>query len=142
MVGQRTRVIARETMIMSGYLDNVKTFPQSSQRDENLGKIAILDRFFKEKDKDFENEDVPTPTIQEHVLVPAGISEENQSLLQRLSRRGTEAEYTFDKNREQEEDNTFNVYAEQVVDLWVGRFAPDSASNGLVQVGGDTKVTA
>lgn len=115
MVGQRTRVIARETMIMSGYLDNVEYFPQKSQRDENPGKIAVLNRFLQEKDKGLEFEDIPTPTSEKKTPTIAEIRKEDQPLPQSFPRSDTEAEYMFDDKEEQEEEGN----EEEVVEAYV-----------------------
>lgn len=116
MVGQRTRVIARETVIMSGYLDNVKLFPQNSQRDENPGKVAILDRFLQEKDKGLGNEDLPTLTTEKGLQVSGEIRKKSQPLPQNPSRSGTEAGYLFDDKHEQEEEEKIQ---EEVVEAYV-----------------------
>ena len=51
MAGQQTRVIAKKTVVRSGYLDNVKLFPSNSKDDETPGKAAFLDRYLHDKDK-------------------------------------------------------------------------------------------
>ncbi|KAL9121975.1 MAG: hypothetical protein Q9187_001474, partial [Circinaria calcarea] len=114
MVGQRTRDIARETVIMSGYLDNVKTFSGSSQRDEDPGKVIILDRFLQEKDKGFGNNSLPSPTTG--LQVSREIREKSQPLPQKPFRTGTEAEYLFNDKHEQEEEEEIQ---EEVIEVYV-----------------------
>lgn len=100
MVGQRIRAITEKTVIVSGYLGDVKSFPQKPGRVENSGIVAI-DRVLQDTGRDSRNEHLSTLTNENGLRV----SEEKRKLpSQTPSGSGTEFEDPFGNQHEQAEE--------------------------------------
>ena len=111
IAGQHTRFIAKETMMRSGYLDNVKLFPRNSKDDKTSGKAAVLDRYLHDKDKNLEHDDFELIGKSSKVeQAPKRILEENLPLQRDPPPKIQGDDYWFDgkqadKEKEEIEDN-------------------------------------
>lgn len=104
MAGQQTRVIARETVVRLGYLDNVKLFPWNSKDDETPGKAAVLDHYLQDKDKRLGHHDFKVGGESSKVGQALGRSLDESLPLQRDSPLRVQGDdYWFDDTQADEE---------------------------------------